>query len=682
MAEQNMHIPWEGWKCVKLIGKGGYGTVYEIQRVQHGITEKAAMKKISVPQSADEVDNLRIEGYDDESITQRFSGFADEIIREYGMMIQMKGNANIVYCDDYKIIQQADGFGQDIYIKMELLTPLVKALDQVATEAQIIRFGMDMCSGLEVCQRRKVIHRDIKPQNIFVSEDGVFKLGDFGIARTAEKTTRATAGIGTYQFMAPEVMNNQPYGSTVDIYSLGLVMYWLLNGRRSPFLPLPPAVPKHGDEEQARQRRFGGEQIPAPRDGSEGLKRIVLKACAFDPKDRYQSAREMREDLQGLSGAAVPVVESQPAAVPEIAKVPEVQEEATVGPVFTRNVPPVAENQDKTVGPVFTPKKTEPAVEEKTVGPQFAPKQTPAPQKTAAPKPVKKKKTGIIAAAVLVLAVVGALFGLWRNGGTSQQQPEQDVFVPVHNNVEEAQSQTSATTVAPTQSEETVTSPVVELTWLSCSGSELPSYSFDDQSATVSCPHWTNFDSASVQIDITNAYGHSLNFSVSDFNIVWEDNAVIFRPNGIPYGVYHISLSKGEDYANFWLMYGLLGETYLARHSLDFYDHKIVNKPNQYYLRKIGSEMEATLDPMTATVFSSERGPIISGTFFPIDNIDNSWLSDTDGIVFSLRQYKILGGATYYTLERLNMYLAVDALGNLYATGTLSEECYWQLKIE
>lgn len=406
MEEQNLNVPWEGWKCVKPIGKGGYGTVYEIQRTQHGITEKAAMKKISIPQSADEVDNLRIEGYDDESITQRFSGFAEEIIREYGMMIQMKGNANVVYCDDYKIIQQDDGFGQDIYIKMELLTPLVKALDQVSTEEQIIRFGMDMCNGLEVCQKRKVIHRDIKPQNIFVSEDGVFKLGDFGIARTAERTTRATVGIGTYQFMAPEVLNNQPYGSTVDIYSLGLVMYWLLNARRSPFLPLPPAVPKHGEEEQARQRRFAGERIPEPRDGSKELKRIVLKACAFDPKDRYQSAKEMREDLQRLSGAALsaPAVQLQQNSL--AAQETEPSKEATVGPVFTRNVSSVAEESDKTVGPTFDKRKVVPEEDpEKTVGPQFTVKT----QKKTEKKPDKKQKNKlwkVMIAAVVVFIIV------------------------------------------------------------------------------------------------------------------------------------------------------------------------------------------------------------------------------------------------------------------------------------
>lgn len=372
MANHDVKTPWEGWYVINKIGKGGFGSVYEIERSQYGIQERAAMKVITIPQSADEIDDLLIEGYDNNSITRRFDAFAEDIVREYGMMAQMKGNANIVYCDDYKIIQQDNGFGRDIYIRMELLTPLLKAMDRVSSEPQIIRFGMEMCNALEACQKRKVIHRDIKPQNIFVSDDGVFKLGDFGIARKAEKTTQATVGKGTYQFMAPEVKNEQPYGPTVDMYSLGLVMYWLLNNRRCPFFPLPPAVPTHKEEQEALRRRFSGEKIPAPKNGSEELKQIVLKACAFDPKDRYQSAREMREDLVRLSDGYAPELQPEVMPEPEPAVDPILEEEATVGPLFT-NKTAAEVIEEKTVGPEFSSKtKIEKTKQEQVAKPKMA----------------------------------------------------------------------------------------------------------------------------------------------------------------------------------------------------------------------------------------------------------------------------------------------------------------------
>ena len=183
---------------------------------------------------------------------------------------------------------------------MELLTPLMKAISANISEETVVKLGKDICKALVLCKKHEIIHRDIKPQNIFISFNGDYKLGDFGIAKTMEKTMGGTK-IGTYKYMAPEVYNNQPYGSSADIYSLGLVLYWLLNDRRMPFLPLPPAKLKAGMEEEARQRRLMGETLPAPVHGSVELKRIVLKACAFDQKKRYSSAAQMLEDLNALT---------------------------------------------------------------------------------------------------------------------------------------------------------------------------------------------------------------------------------------------------------------------------------------------------------------------------------------------------------------------------------------------
>lgn len=293
-------IAWPGWEVVRRIGSGSFGTVYEIQRDLYGDIEKSALKVITIPHNEDEVDYLRCSGLDDASITRTFHQQVGDIAREYKLMAQLRENPNVVRCDDFRDIQHDDGLGWDIYIKMELLTPLMRCLDKVSTEEQIIHMGMDICNALIACQNKNIIHRDIKPQNVFVSESGRFKLGDFGIARTIERTTHATAGIGTYSYMAPEVEKNEPYGKTADIYSLGLMMYWLLNERRGPFMPLPPKVPKYGDEEQARKKRFSGEQIPPPKNGSEKLKTIVLRACNFEPEDRFKSAEEFYYALNCL----------------------------------------------------------------------------------------------------------------------------------------------------------------------------------------------------------------------------------------------------------------------------------------------------------------------------------------------------------------------------------------------
>ncbi len=300
MTEEKINERQVGWDIARLIGRGGYGTVYEIRRQIGGTLEKAALKVITIPQNEGDIENLRNNGYDEISISKRYEDYLQDIEKEYGMMVRLKGNANVVQCYDIQPFQHDDGIGWDILIRMELLEALPKSIrGKEISEEEIEKIGKDICRALKACESENILHRDIKPQNIFVAPDGTYKLGDFGIAKIVEHTTGSTK-IGTYQYMAPEVYNNEPYGPKADIYSLGLVLYWLLNNRRLPFLPLE-MIPSTREEEEARERRMRGEKIPMPAHGNKKMKQIVLKACAYDPEDRYQNAEEMLAALEGRS---------------------------------------------------------------------------------------------------------------------------------------------------------------------------------------------------------------------------------------------------------------------------------------------------------------------------------------------------------------------------------------------
>lgn len=296
---------WPGWETIRMIGRGNYGAVYEIQRNNFGMVEKAALKRIAIPQEEGDLEEYYNNGYDEDSLTEVFQSHLESVVAEYSLMRKMNGCVNIVNCDDILYEKQEDGIGWNILIRMELLTPITKALTDAVTEEMVCKVARDMCTALTHCKEFGIVHRDIKPQNIFVSRFGDYKLGDFGIAKTVEKTMGGTK-IGTYNYMAPEVYMNQPYGAAVDIYSLGLVLYWMLNEKRMPFMPLPPEKLRAGMDEQSRMRRLSGEPLPPPAHGSEKLKQIVLKACAFDPKERYQTAAEMLADLNAGEAAAIP----------------------------------------------------------------------------------------------------------------------------------------------------------------------------------------------------------------------------------------------------------------------------------------------------------------------------------------------------------------------------------------
>ena len=408
MIKDITEVSWPGWETVRVLGHGSFGAVYEIQRDMLGETEKAALKVISIPQNQSEIQELYNDGYDDESVAETFKAHLKTIVNEYSLMRRLNECSNVVHCDDVRYEKKADGIGWDIYIKMELLIPMAQALPEEIPEKTVIRVAKEMCNALSLCEKQNIIHRDIKPQNMFMTPNGTCKLGDFGIAKTVEKTMGGTK-IGTFKYMAPEVYNNQPYGAASDLYSLGLVLYWMLNHRRMPFMPLPPAKALAGMDGDAANRRLMGEPIPAPATGSEELKKIVLKACAYAPKDRYKTADEMLEALEKIGQKPVPVVTARPAPAPVV---PTVQNQPVTETVQVRKTEPTPESTVRVRQATPAPRPAAPA-QPKPIAPRPV-TPPPEPPKSDTPPvedPIPKVKKGLLVILLisLVLLIGGVL---------------------------------------------------------------------------------------------------------------------------------------------------------------------------------------------------------------------------------------------------------------------------------
>ena len=299
MADYKKYEPIFGsWYIKRRIGAGSFGEVFEIERTEFGKTYRSALKIITIPFSEEEVRSMLADGTDIDSIATYYEGLVQDIAEENAIMSELKGNSYIVSYEDHQIIPHEDGVGYDILIRMELLTPLVDyMINNQMTESDVLKLGMDLCQALTICEQKNILHRDIKPGNIFISDTGDFKLGDFGIARTIEKTSGEMSRKGTYTYMAPEIYKGERYGTKADIYSLGIVMYYLLNCRRTPFLPLPPETVTYNIKMEALRRRMDGETLPPPKDANPALAEVILKACAYDQNDRYESAEEFYEAL-------------------------------------------------------------------------------------------------------------------------------------------------------------------------------------------------------------------------------------------------------------------------------------------------------------------------------------------------------------------------------------------------
>ena len=300
MTSEKLKQVWPEWQIEeKPLGRGAYGVVYKAMRNDNNIQSFAAIKVISIPADESEIDTLRSEGMSISATRTYFENLVTDFTREIQLMESLKGLPNIVDVSDYKVIERTDEMGWDIYIRMELLIPLGKYIcDRKLTEQEVIEIGSDICTALEACEKLKIIHRDIKMGNILMNAFGDFKLGDFGIARKLESRSTNLSMKGTYEYMAPEILNhNTHYDARVDIYSLGIVLYTLLNNRRIPFCDPYKQILGHEEREIAVERRRQGEQLPPPCNASPEMADLILRATAFKPVNRFASATEMKNAL-------------------------------------------------------------------------------------------------------------------------------------------------------------------------------------------------------------------------------------------------------------------------------------------------------------------------------------------------------------------------------------------------
>jgi len=162
------------------------------------------------------------------------------------------------------------------------------------TRENVIKLGLDICISLAEYDRLGLMHGGVKPSNIFVSPEGEFVLGDINVAQLYEQSYPNTSGV--YVYMAPETLKEGVKSSVSDIYSLGIIMYKLLNNNRAPFRKTDELE----DAQRALDMRMSGKKFPAPANADALLSEIILKACEYEPDRRYPQTMAMYDRLNDL----------------------------------------------------------------------------------------------------------------------------------------------------------------------------------------------------------------------------------------------------------------------------------------------------------------------------------------------------------------------------------------------
>ncbi len=292
------------WESVEILGKGSFGTVYKAKKIDDEIELYSAIKEISIPNNIEDISSLKTEGMTLANIDEELESHVNSIKKEIKTLYKFKDSTNIVNIEDYEVKEintdnEYCSKTYKIYIRMELLKSIDDLfLSEDLKDKEVLKLGIDIATALEELESEKFIHRDIKPENIFVNKRGVYKLGDFGEARELSKTISNVSVKGTEHYMAPELLGAKKIDKTVDIYSLGIVLYRFFNNKKFPFYPVDGSNLTVKIREEARLKRYSGEELPKPVSANDEIANIILKMCAFNKEDRYQNATELKIDLE------------------------------------------------------------------------------------------------------------------------------------------------------------------------------------------------------------------------------------------------------------------------------------------------------------------------------------------------------------------------------------------------
>ena len=259
------------YEIIEKIGNGGMSTVYKA-------TDKILKRYVAVK-------ILRDEFTTDEEFIKRFEGEAQAAAR--------LTHPNIVSIYDVGVE------GNLYYIVMELIQG--KTLKEIIIEEKgplpwkwSVNVAIQIASALEVAHRNNIVHRDIKPHNIIITEDGIAKVTDFGIAKAVSNSTITAFGttIGSVHYFSPEHARGGFTDAKSDLYSLGVVMYEMVTGRVPFDADTPVSVALKHMQDEPEEPIEVNPNIPS------AINKIIMKALKKDITLRYQSATEMLSDLR------------------------------------------------------------------------------------------------------------------------------------------------------------------------------------------------------------------------------------------------------------------------------------------------------------------------------------------------------------------------------------------------
>lgn len=294
MAELKLISPLlSNMEVVKNVSiRGGTG-VYLVRSTR--TQQSYILKHISIPESQRQVEALLYTGA--AATKEDAQKYYEQVVSDYQGELEtlekLSSSPNLDCYRSYQIAPKDDGVGYDVYLLAENHKTLVDYLSENAvTHLTALNLGLDLCNALIDLRAAGLIHRDVKPSNIYLSTQGHFVLGDLGIAKIDELKYCSMPEHMLSSYSAPELFDLVgSIDKTTDIYSAGLILYRIFNANHGPFEDETTSA------RAADKRRATGEALPTPLYADYEMAEIILKACAYTPSERYQTPEELKNAL-------------------------------------------------------------------------------------------------------------------------------------------------------------------------------------------------------------------------------------------------------------------------------------------------------------------------------------------------------------------------------------------------
>jgi serine/threonine protein kinase len=279
------------WYVESKISEGKNSKFYKVYKTDGDEKHYMGLKTVRFPSGEQEISHVIASGKYN-NIDEYLDRLQEKVIRNMGIMRSLSYHNNVVALHNFTVIRESSCFY--LLTLTELLSPLNEYLTfETVSKNDVVNIGKDICRAIDAFRSKGIIHRNITPENIYVDASGNYKLGDFGVYNYDMSTSEASF------YRAPELYNkNYPGDTSSDIYSLGVVLYKLLNNNRLPFLPAYPAPISLSDREQSFARCMRGEAFPKPVNADFTLTNIISKATSFRADERYASPLAMLSQLE------------------------------------------------------------------------------------------------------------------------------------------------------------------------------------------------------------------------------------------------------------------------------------------------------------------------------------------------------------------------------------------------